>query len=307
MSCVSVSGCHTPSVSHRRNAVATAVVVVLAIATLVTTVVALRARTTTPAGGSPAASSTSGEVSPSSTVKPSPTVDGSRPSQLVEPPLVMASKVEGYRAEPGSCLGGGAVFRTDDQGRSWRPLSLDVSSVLALSSPGARSVEAVVTTSDACDAVGVESSDAGRTWAEAADTSWHRFGDDVGLLHSPAGSVRNPCPDRSLPVVELQGLSTTEAAVLCPDGEVLRTVDGRRFSQQSKVPDAMALAFESRDLGWLLVRDGEQCPAYVLNRSQDGGVTWAQGGCVGSAERVGVGVATCARLQRRAARPGDDR
>jgi hypothetical protein len=261
-------------------------VVVLAVATLVTAVVALRARTTTPPVGAPAESSASGEVSSPSTVTPSPTVDGSQPGRLVEPPLVMASRTEGYRAEPGSCLGGGAVLRTDDQGRSWRLLGLDVSSVLALASPGAGSVEAVVTTSDACDAVGVASSDAGRSWTETADTSWHRFGDDVRLLHTPTGSVGNPCPDPSLPVVELQGLSTTDAAVLCPGGQVLRTLDGRRFRLRSTVPAAMAMAFDSRDLGWLLVRDGQQCPAYVLKRSQDGGVTWAPGGCVGSADAL---------------------
>ena len=202
---------------------------------------------------------------------------------------MMASKSDIYRAEPGGCLGGGAVFRTDDLGRSWRQLDLDVSSVLTLTSSAPSSIQAVVTTSDTCEAVGIASSDSGQTWTEQRDSSWHRYADDARRLHAPTRSVPNPCPDRSLPVVELQGLSTTDAAVLCPDGEVLRTVDGRGFGQQSKVPDAMALAFESRDLGWLLVRDGEQCPAYVLNRSQDGGVTWAQGGCVGSANALASG------------------
>ena len=44
------------------------------------------------------------------------------------------------------------------------------------------------------------------------------------------------------------------------------------------------MAFEGRELGWLLVSDTEGCPAFVLYRTIDGGVTWETGGCVGTAD-----------------------
>jgi photosystem II stability/assembly factor-like uncharacterized protein len=83
-------------------------------------------------------------------------------------------------------------------------------------------------------------------------------------------------------VVELAGLSVTDAAALCPKGQVLRTLDGgATWVPMSVVPGALALAWESRDLGWLLDGSDAQCPSLRLLRTIDGGQTWQSGGCVG--------------------------
>ena len=276
-------------------------IAVLAVVAVVLTFLALRPRTAPPspefvAAGATSTPSATPSVSPSvsPSVTPSDPDPSSSPSrddsQLVkpfEPPLVMVSATVAYRAVPGTCLGGGTVFRTTDAGASWRLLEVPAQAVLTLRAASPKSLQAVVGSGDTCDPAVLASSDAGRTWSAQVDESlWYRLGGDTDHIHAPSGPVLNPCADRTLPVVEVQGLTVTDAALLCPDGAVMRSIDGGQFSQVSSVSGASALAFEGRELGWLLVHDVNGCPAYVLYRTVDGGTTWETGGCVGTSDEL---------------------
>ena len=266
----------------------TALIAVLAVVAVGLAFYALRVRPTPPPSelGAPTTASPSVTASPSSP-EPSPTTsrDDSLLVKPFEPPLVMASATDAFRAAAGTCLGGGAVFRTTDAGISWRQLEVPATAVLTLRAASPKSLQAVVGSGDTCSPVVLSSSNAGRTWSDQPDESlWYRLGDDPRRIHAPTGIVLNPCVDRTVPVVEIQGLSTTDAALLCPEGAVMRSIDGAQFSQVSSVSGASALAFEGRELGWLLVSDTEGCPAFVLYRTIDGGVTWETGGCVGTAD-----------------------
>jgi photosystem II stability/assembly factor-like uncharacterized protein len=77
-------------------------------------------------------------------------------------------------------------------------------------------------------------------------------------------------------------MSASAAAVLCASGAVLTTQDGgATWSKQQPVVGGDAMAFADSQQGWVLRSDSGQCPVYQLMRTQDGGLTWQTGGCLG--------------------------
>ena len=292
---------------NRRHPVqwATFGVVVLGVLALALSFLALRGSATVPnAGATPTlpATPTSGAPSPGpsgSTPTPSlapsasATSDGSLGTGLrgrVQPPLTVAGKLA-YRATTGTCTGGApsTVLRTTDAGRTWGPVGAPASAVLTLAA-GAGQLVAVAAAAPGITGGGDCTPgryvlNGPRSWhgPQAAATSWYREPNDPTKVHTPAGDVLNPCRDRSVPVVELAGFGPQDATVLCADGDVFRTRDsGNQWARLSVVHDALALAWESRSLGWLVVAKSHGCAGLAAARTLDGGITWQRVGCLGS-------------------------
>ena len=259
--------------------------VVLALVTGVVAYVAMRSTAPLPAPtpqGSALAGPASVEPTPTSTGQPS---DGR--VQAVEPPLALANARVAYRGTVGACDDQATLERSVDGGRSWRPVRLPVRQLLTLRAVPPSGVDLVGSGSPdgaGCRTATWTSTSAGRSWdgPAAASAQWYRDPDRPREVHTPTGPVPTPCANPNLAAVELVGLSATDAAVLCPKGQVLRTVDGGiSWIRMAVVPGAVALAWESRDLGWLLDVSDAQCPSVRLLQSVDGGRTWRVGGCLG--------------------------
>jgi hypothetical protein len=223
-------------------------------------------------------------------VEPSPTPTGKlsdRRVQLVEPPLALANARVAYRGTTGACDDQATLQRSVDGGRSWRPLQPPVRQLLTVRAVPPSGVDLVGSGAPdgaGCRTVAWTSTDAGRAWdgPSSAAAQWYRDPDRPREVHTPGGPVATPCPNPNLAALELVGLSATDAAVLCPKGRVLRTLDGGvTWSRTAVVPGAVALAWESRDLGWLLDVSDAQCPSVRLLQTVDGGVSWRVGGCLG--------------------------
>ena len=203
--------------------------------------------------------------------------------EAIEPPLLMVDADLAYRGRTGTCLGGAALERTTNGGKAWRPLEVPAEAILDLRTIGANSVE-VVGADQQCRVRMWTSADRGQTWSEPTPTTdvFVRLPDTARDIATPTGISRNPCSDRDTAPLAVEQISATEAMVLCVDGDVIATTDGGlTWVSRAAVVGAQAMAFEGPQLGWVLVRDGGRCPSYEAQVTQDGGVTWNLGGCLG--------------------------
>ncbi len=201
----------------------------------------------------------------------------------IEPPLLMVDTDVAYRGGTGTCLGGAALERTTNGGKSWRPLEVPAEAILDLRTTGTDSLE-VVGADERCRVRIWASADQGETWSEPTSASgiFVRLPDTTRDIATPSGVAKNPCPDRDVAPLAVEEVSETEGAVLCSGGEVITTADGGlTWEPRRPVVGAQAMAFEGGNLGWVLVRDGGRCPSYEAQVTQDGGVSWNLGGCLG--------------------------
>jgi hypothetical protein len=200
----------------------------------------------------------------------------------IEPPLLLLDADLAFRGRTGTCLGGAALERTTNGGRTWRPLDAPAAAILDLRAAADGSVQ-VVGADERCRTQVWTSTDQGETWSGPAPASgiFARLPDTARSIATPTGTVKNPCPDRDVAPVSVEEISANEAAVLCLDGQVVTTSDGgATWTEVTAVGGAQALAFEGPRLGWVLVRDGGRCPGYEARITQDGGAIWQLGGCV---------------------------
>ena len=219
------------------------------------------------------------------------------PRDAIQPLLDIVDRSTAYRGAQGTCEGGAVLERSTDGGHSWLPVALPVTNVMALDARVRSALDVVGTGGSAqtapCVAQLWSSRDAAHSWSGPADPSstWFRDPSQPAQLHTPTGDVPTPCPDPTLPAVQLVALSTTEGVLMCHGGGVYRTVDaGARWVQRAVLPGAVAMAWRGGDRGWLLDASGSGCPSLTLMRTADGGTTWRSGGCVGGAtSKVGDG------------------
>ncbi len=276
-------------------------VVVLAVLALGLSVFALRASRGTPNAGAsttptslPTGPTNSTGTTPTPSLAPSASTTtsgtlGSGLSQRMQPALALTGRTA-FRATNGTCTGGApsTVLRTSDSGRTWQAVGAPASAVLTLSAAGGQ------ISSIASAAPGVSGGDCTpgkyvlsgrRSWTgpDASVEDWYREPNDPTKLHTPAGDVLSPCRTRTIPVIQLAAIGPQDAAVLCNDGDVFRTRDsGNQWARLSVVHGAIALAWESRSLGWLIVAGGPHCVGLATVRTLDGGSTWQRAGCVGT-------------------------
>lgn len=203
--------------------------------------------------------------------------------ETLEPPLLLVSSTLVYRATTGSCLGGAELERSTNGGKRWTPLISPASATLSLTSTGGETLT-MVGADSTCEVKVWTSTDQGATWSAPTPASdvFVRDPDDATKLLTPAGTVKNPCPDAQESPISVDGTSPTEAAVLCATGDVVVTQDaGSTWATQSPVVGGVAMTFESASLGWALRLNSGQCPSFQLMRTQDGALTWQTGGCLG--------------------------
>ena len=256
-------------------------VVVLAAVTAVLVVAALSGT-----GGTAVPGPSPSALSHPPTVSETPTDDpaDARPAD-VEPPLVLVDESTAFRGTTGTCLGGSTLELTTDGAASWRSVKSPANAILQLDAATSAVVN-VVGADETCQAATWVSNTAGRVWDGPGATAgqWFRQPDTNRKLQTTIGVVPSPCPDQNDAIVEIDPISATDASLLCSGGEVFRTTNsGTDWTAGSVVNDAVALAWESPDLGWVLEQNTDNCPAFRLSKSIDGGATWQTGGCVGEA------------------------
>ena len=169
-------------------------------------------------------------------------------------PLEVVSATVALRAQPGSCAsGGGTLQRTTDGGRTWATLKVPATSILRVRSTSPSSFW-LVGTSKGCVPELYRTADAGKTWATEAGTknAWHPLpvpasGVVPTQLHAPTGDVALPCA-QGVGLVDLAGITLSDAVVLCADGTVFATADGgATWRARTAVPSSGALAAVSAD------------------------------------------------------------
>lgn len=262
---------------------ATVGLVVLAVVAVVLAYAAMRSTRSTPAPEPLASALTT--PSPDKSGKDTEPSDDDVTDALpdtIEPPLLMVDADLAFRGRTGTCLGGAALERTTNGGRSWQPLDSPAEAILDLRSAADGSLE-VVGADDRCRTRVWTSADSGETWSAPAPASgiFARLPDTARDITTPTGTVKNPCPDRDVASVAVEEISASEAALLCLDGEVVTTADGgATWTERTAVAGAQAMAFEGPRLGWVLVRDVDRCAGYEARITQDGGAVWQQGGCL---------------------------
>ena len=186
--------------------------------------------------------------------EPEPTDETSASPQVEEPasidrqrerPLAALSARSAVRGEAGACPTGGAQIEvTDDQGKSWQPVSTPTDQLLRISRPGDQGLWFVGASGGECTPGFTISEDAGRTWVGPSDTTgaWHLEVDPAATtLHAPYATVDSPCGRRA--TLELEAATFEEASVLCGNGEVYSTVNsGVTWASAGRTPRAVAMA-----------------------------------------------------------------
>ena len=255
------------------------------------------------AASSPSALSSSTEL-PTSAPSPSDTPTASatpQPAVAAGPalPLEVVSATVALRAQPGSCAsGGGTLQRTTDGGRTWATLKVPATSILRVRSTSPSSFW-LVGTCKGCVPELYRTADAGKTWATEAGTknAWHPLpvpasGAVPTQLHAPTGDVALPCA-KGVGLVDLAGITLSDAVVLCADGTVFATADGgATWRARTAVPSSGALAAVSASALWVASAGPVAgCAGVQVSRSTDGGATWRVAGCAVGAPGGAVGLA----------------
>jgi len=220
------------------------------------------------------------EVTTAAAEVPSPEVAPSEAPALVvlqpEPTqrlLWAVSEREAWRAVVGACDVPGSLERTTDAGVTWAAQPVQVSPIVRLKASSAADVFAIGGGAD-CAPTFRFSDNSGQTWVTANNElpgSWYLLPASRAALaaevHGPRGTGPAPCPSG---VVDLAGLDTNRAALLCTDGALQTTDDGgASWSQEGATAQALAIA-PTAD-GYLIGAVREACAGLaVLTVGNDG-------------------------------------
>lgn len=227
----------------------------------------------------PSAVSTSAEVEQPQAEAP---VEEPTPTEEAPPPLQpeptqrllwAVSEREAWRAAVGACDVPGSLERTTDAGVTWAAQPVQVSPIARLKASSAADVFAIGGGAD-CAPTFRFSENSGQTWVTANNElpgSWYLLPASRAALaaevHGPRGTAPAPCPSG---VVDLAGLDTNRAALLCTDGAFYSTDDGgASWSQEGATAQALAIA-PTAD-GYLIGAVREACEGLaVLSVGNDG-------------------------------------
>jgi hypothetical protein len=229
-----------------------AVLVLAALVVLNVTLIALLFRPQTPPGADPYIPPT--QTEPTSTAPEPSTTAAATPTPEAEPTtaapieplpavrlLTIAAPETGWRATVGDCETAGLVEFSGDGGQTWASVDPGLAPVVRLKALDETTVFAVGGAGD-CEPSFTITSSAGAEW-ESQDNelpgAWYLEPADRNTVHGPGGTA-SPCATQ---VVDLAGLTNTQAAVLCTDGAVHLTDDaGATWAVAGSLAGGVALA-----------------------------------------------------------------
>ncbi|WP_150307019.1 hypothetical protein [Planctomonas psychrotolerans] len=164
-----------------------------------------------------------------------------------------------WRAATSDCAAGDVVVeRTTTGGTTWTEVNLaasvEVGSVTALRATDDSYVSLIAEGAEDCAPILAGSYTGGEYWQEFPTQlpgAWYLGTADRSVVNTPTGERPAPCDS----VIALADTSTTEAAVLCADQSVFRTVDGgATWDAGAILPGAVAVTAD--DEGYLVARTG---------------------------------------------------
>ena len=210
-------------------------------------------------------------VSPSSSSSPSPSGSSSAPAPApaagvkavpVERFVTAVSPTAAWVVDAGSCKEPGTLWVTSDGGDSWAQEELP-GRVLRARPDSA--TEAFITGGDAkCDLRLWRTDDAGAAWGDpqSAAQAWSRSPDDAKAVHTPGDELERACAGGQ--VIDLTGLGSDRASVLCDNGDLRTTADGGgTWTKTATVKGGLAATLTETGTGAVL-RTDTSCQGVVV-------------------------------------------
>jgi hypothetical protein len=225
------------------------------------------------------------------TPTPTPTEEPAGPAIARELPLSVLDASTAVRGTPGTCAeGGGAVEITEDGGATWVALEIPDLAVLRVRVTGDDFF--FIGADVDCREDLVRDEEREGNWILSGSTSgaWHMLGDPtLQDVHAPNDVKKGPCEDLGASILELEGVDSDAAFLLCSDGSLHRTGDAAdSWEQVGSAPGARAMGLAD---GQPLVAaaDVEGCDGLEVQDLSEGEPT--QVGCVEGAGDSGVALA----------------
>lgn len=211
-----------------------------------------------------------GAIDPLPEPEPTPTLEPVTPVP-VQRLLAAANDQIAWRATVGSCDQPATMERTQDGGATWQRVDPGIAPAIRLKATGPTRVFAIGgNPAAACAPTFAFSSTSGDTWVNADSElpgAWYLAPADRSTVHGPAAEVPVPCAG----AVELAGLDSRRAAVLCVDGDIWLTGDGgATWAQAGLVEDAITVAPTSDGYLLALLRPSTCVGVGVTPISADG-------------------------------------
>ena len=122
---------------------------------------------------------------------------------------------------------------TTNGGRSWSKTKPGLTAIVRLKAYGDSAVFAVGADSK-CRPTYAWINGPQQEWQRdrtRIENVWYRSPDDPDEVHAPSGRMSRPCGDD---LVDLAGLGTFQAAVLCADGRIRTDAEGRSWQTVQK-------------------------------------------------------------------------
>jgi hypothetical protein len=157
---------------------------------------------------------------------------------------------------------------TTDGGRSWSKTKPGLTAIVRLKAYGDSAVFAVGADSQ-CRPTYAWINGPEQEWQRdrtRAENTWYRSPDDLDEVHAPSGRTSKPCGND---LVELAGLGTFEAAVLCTDGRIRTEAAGR--SWQTVQRRSRVISINADDDGFVAAASGRDCSGVVVKRFDSSG------------------------------------
>lgn len=251
--------------------------------------------TTTPSSTPDQTPSTSSSTTPS----PSPSPFADRPSDGAGEPdrlLAVNSGRVAWRANSTDCGGSAVVDVTTNGGSSWSRTKPGLTAIVRLKAYGDGSVFAIGA-DDQCRPTYAWITGPEQQWQRdpgRVENTWYRSPDDPDEVHAPGGSNSRPCGDDLL---DLAGLGTFEAAVLCTDGRVRTEAEGRSWKTVQN--DSKSLSLNADDNEFVSAGTRSDCSGIVFKRFDRTGAGLDDKGICRSQVRTSRGTtAVSVRAQR---------
>ncbi|MBZ2199138.1 hypothetical protein [Occultella gossypii] len=181
--------------------------------------------------------------------------------------LTIASVEIGWRATVGDCETPGLVEFSGDGGQTWATTDPGLAPVVRLKALAETTAFAIGGAED-CEPSFTITASAGAEW-ESQDNelpgAWYLEPADRNAVHGPGGTAA-PCTTQ---VVDVAGLTNTQAAVLCTDGAVHLTGDaGATWAAAGNLAGGVALAPQlssnADNLGYLFASLEEGCDGVAV-------------------------------------------